>query len=233
MPAMKFTFCLAVALAAAMIAPCTWAGDRHEYEPELDAYYKFSDRMRLFLLADTTKTESVDALKNEVGAHLDLTLKRDFRERLHLADWARAHNVWVRVGYRQLRTWDGQREDVSEQRGLLELTIRMGLADKFFVAQRLGFDQRDLSGETSQRYRYRLDLEREYTVMHTVLVPYARAEFFYDTRYSAWSRQRYQMGSEIDMGKHWRLEPYYAVDLDSQPQDVQTDRVGLILKFYW
>jgi hypothetical protein len=220
-------------LTFASLMTLAWADDRQEYKPELDAYDKVSDRLRLFLLADTTKVESQESLKDELGAHLDITLKGILRERPRMADWARDRSIWLRVGYRQLRTWDGQREDVSEHRGLLELTMRHGLTNEFYLSHRIGFDYRDLSGKSSQRYRYRLDLERELAVAKTVVVPYARAEFSYDTRYSAWSRRSYQLGSEIDISKVWRIEPYYAIDLDSEPKEIRTDRVGLILKFYW
>ena len=103
----------------------------------------------------------LDRYKGQGGAYVDVTLKGALRERLHLADWARSRNIWVRVGYTQLRTWDGQFEDVSERRGVMQLTIRAGSWEKFQLTHRLGFDYRDLEGQDSQRYRYRLDLERE------------------------------------------------------------------------
>ena len=40
-------------------------------------------------------------------------------------------------------------------------------------------------------------------------MPYVGAEALYDTRYDAWSQQRYEVGVEIVLDDHWRLEPHY------------------------
>ena len=48
---------------------------------------------------------------------------------------------------------------------------------------------------------------------------------FSDTRFDAWNRQLYQAGVEIEITKHWRIEPYYARQEDQ--------RSGLVLKTYW
>jgi hypothetical protein len=225
---------VAAVLAMALLISCARADDRRrEYAPELNAYHHLPEGMRLFLLADTSKVEGRDSWQNEMGAHLDISTKRAARARRHLADWARARKIGLRIGYRQLRTWDGEREDVEERRGLVELTLRGALPNQFAIAHRFGFDYRDLSTGAAQRYRYRLDVERQFTAGETVLVPYARAELSYDSRYSAWSRQRYQLGAEIEISKHWRIEPYLALDKDREPTERYTDRLGLIAKLYW
>jgi hypothetical protein len=64
------------------------------------------------------------------------------------------------------------------------------------------------------------------------LPPYARAEWFYDTRFDTWSRQRYQLGVEIELDKTWRIEPYYAFDKNSHPVVGQVNRLGLVLKYF-
>lgn len=218
------------ALVAAILIPLAHASDRREYVPEIDLYHKLSERTRIFVLANSAKVETADSWKNQLGVHFDFTAKGEL---LHPADSARARGISVRFGYRQLRTWDGQREGVSERRGLAELTVQTTLPKAFRVAHRFGFDQRELSGESSQRYRYRFSVERKFNTARIVTSAYARAELSYDTRYSAWSRRRYQVGSEIALTKHWRLEPYYARDRDSEPSVVYTDRIGMIVKLYW
>jgi hypothetical protein len=209
------------------------ADDRQEYVTELDTYHKLSARTRLFLTASATDAQPADSVKAEGGVYLDITLKGELSERLHLADWARSRPFWVRVGYTQLRTWDGQFEDVSERRGVVQVTMTPGPWQGFQLSHRVGVDIRDLNGTSSQRYRYRLHVEREMKAGNTVVIPYIRAEVFYDTRYSAWSKQSYQVGSDIDLTKHWRIEPYLAVDRDEQPSLVYTNRLGVLCKFYW
>jgi hypothetical protein len=93
-------------------------------------------------------------------------------------------------------------------------------------------DLRDIQGESSQRYRLRVGIEREFTANGVVFVPYAQAEAFYDTRYDSWNRQLYQFGAEVELTKQWRIEPYYARQNDTRPSDSHVNRVGLILKYY-
>ena len=101
------------------------------------------------------------------------------------------------------------------------------------MTHRLGLDIRDIEGRHSQRYRYRLNLEYEGKVNQTPLIPYVRGEVYYDTRYSAWAKQTYQAGMEINLNPHWRIEPYFAFDKDTRPNTTYTDRLGLAIKLYW
>jgi hypothetical protein len=59
------------------------------------------------------------------------------------------------------------------------------------------------------------------------------AEVFYDTRFGAWNRQRYQAGVEIELTEHVRIEPYYLRQEDQRSSPAHLDRIGLVLKFYY
>jgi len=61
----------------------------------------------------------------------------------------------------------------------------------------------------------------------------ARGEVYYDSRYSDWSKQTYQTGFEINLSPRWRVEPYFALDIDTRPTRTYTDRVGVAVRFYW
>ena len=148
-------------LAAIAAAPVLAGDDRQEYVAELEAYHKLSMQTRLLLTASVTDAQPADSIKAQGGIYFDITLKGDFRERLGLADWARSRPFWIRIGYTQLRAWDGRFEDVSERRGVLQLMARAGSWKGLQLTHRLRLDYRDLDGNISQRYRYRLDVERE------------------------------------------------------------------------
>ena len=89
-----------------------------------------------------------------------------------------------------------------------------------------------VSGERSNRYRFRVGVETEYTVLGRKVVPYAHAEILYDTRFDAWSRQIYQVGVEIGLTESLRIEPSYAFQIDTETPPTHLDRVGLSLKYY-
>jgi len=220
--ALVLTLAAFVALAAQVRAE-----DRqHEFVPEANAYVKLTDRSRLFLLGDVTRNLTANTTETELGAHLDLTLEPILRPELRNANWERDRYLWMRVGYVELGS------DPVEHRGIIELTARIPLPQEVWLVNRGRVDLRDIGGEFSQRYRYRLGIEREVTVSGVVMVPYFQAEIFYDTRYDAWNRQLYQAGAEIELSKHWRIEPYLARQNDSRSASGNVDRVGLVLKYY-
>jgi len=66
-----------------------------------------------------------------------------------------------------------------------------------------------------------------------VMVPYVQAETFYDTRFDTFNRQLYQAGVEIELNKHWRIEPYIARQNDSRSASGNVNRFGLVLKSYF
>jgi hypothetical protein len=209
------------------------AGDTQvEFVPEGNAYLKFSDHARLFLLGSLTQGLSESATDGEVGVHLDLTLTPILRRRLRDADWERDRYLWSGSAISSWGTSTTGRT-ASLSRGILEMTARVPLPSDVWLVNRARVDLRDLDGEFSTRFRYRLGIEREFTVGGMTLVPYAQAEVFYDTRFGAWNRQLYQAGVEIEITKHWRIEPYYARQEDQRASTAHVDRVGLVLKTYW
>ena len=223
---------LALVALAALAAPARAEERQREFVPEANAYIKLTDRSRLFLLGDVTRNTTADSSEGELGVHLDYTFKPMFRPELREADWERNRYLWTRIGYVQLSTPDKRSSGPTERRGILELTGRMPLPQDIWLVHRGRVDLRNIDAESSQRYRYRLGIERELSIRGVVTVPYAQAEFFYDTRYASWNRQLYQVGAEIELSKRWRVEPYVARQNDNSSSSSNVDRVGLVLKYY-
>jgi hypothetical protein len=69
-------------------------------------------------------------------------------------------------------------------------------------------------------------------VLGKTIIPYARVEFFYDTRFDALSRQTYQAGVEVALSERFRIESYYAFQNDTRTSPAHLDRLGLVLKYY-
>jgi len=226
-------------LVAALVAAPAWAeGDSeasgsHELVPEFNGYFKLDDRSRLFLLADVSRVSPDDVTNGELGVHFDYTLMPILRPGLRDAEWERNRYLWVRVGIRRLGSIDGRDDGTRETRLLLEVTARFELPAAAWLVNRVRWDLRDVDGTHSNRYRYRIGVEKELKLAGTTpIVPYAQAEWFYDTRFDAWSRQRYQLGAEVELDKSWRIEPYYAYDKDKFPSAKGLSRLGLVLKYY-
>lgn len=229
-----------VALVAFLILtqPCRADQTQNELWPEANAYFKFASRLRLYLLAAPTyspQSWTGDKLSSfgemELGAHVDLSFKPIFRRALRNATWERERYLWARVGYSRLTTFAGAPES-REDRGILELTARLALPGDVWAVSRARIDLRNKDGSSSTRYRYRLTLEREMTLFKTVAVPYVDAEPFYDSRYDAISRWRYEAGIEVVIDQRWRLEPHYLRQEDSRSEPKHTNAFGLVLKYY-
>ena len=223
---------LTLAAFATLVAQARAEERQREFVPEANAYVNLSDRARLFLLGDVTRNLTAGTTEGEVGAHLDVTLKPIFRAELHEADWERNRYFWTRVGYLQLSTPDKRSSGPTERRGIIELTGRMPLPREGWLVLRGRIDLRDAGGEFSQRYRFRLGIERELALSGVAIVTHVNAEIFYDTRYDVWNRQVYQAGVEVELSKTWRIEPYVARQNDSRSSSANVDRFGLVLKFY-
>jgi hypothetical protein len=227
----------AVAAAAAAYGGPARSGEKErEVVPEVNAFFKLSDRARIYVPVSVANKLNESSAEGEVGAFLDYTLVPVLRPELRDADWERARYLWVRAGY----TFGGLREGLGVQalkdstvRTLsLEATGRVPLEQEAWLVHRLRLDLRDVDGESSERYRYRLGVEREYRVRGTAVVPYAQAELVYDTRFGSWSRQIYQLGAEVEINARWRIEPYWGRQDDSRTSPARIDRLGLVLKYY-
>jgi hypothetical protein len=217
--------------------PC-FAQTQHEFWPGFDAYIQLNERTRLYLNIASLRSQdpATKATKNPegtVGAHLDVSLKPLLRRKLaQKSDWERERYLWCRVGYEYTTTLGSTDDPSHEHLGILELTGRLPLPKQFWVAQRIRVDLRDANGEFSTRPRYRLQLERGVRIFGVETVPYVNAEVFYDTRFDAVNRQRYQARLEVVVSKHWRVEPYFTRQHDRRPQVRNVNAFGLTVKYY-
>ena len=207
---------------------------QRELAPELNAYYQLSKDARAVITAGVGQNLTESVTDGEISVNLDLTLAPVFRPELRNADWSRDRYLWVRAGLALAGINEGidLRNGYSEKRLLLEATGRAVLSNSAWLVSRLRAELRDLDGASSRRFRYRLGIEKEFTVAGYVTVPYAQAEIFYDTRFDQWNRRLFQVGAEVALSKTWRVEPYFAFQKDQQPERTELERFGLAFKYY-
>jgi hypothetical protein len=227
------TLPVAVALLFVIAAQVLADDTQAELVPEMNVFVKLSDTTRLFFLANLTRNLTEDTTDGAVGVHLDMTVKPIFRRKFREADWERDRYLWVRIGYQYSGNLVGEEGASNENRGIVEATGRAPLPFEFWLVNRLHVDLRFIDGDYSNRYREKLGVERVLSVGGVTGVPYAEAEFFYDTRFYAWNRQVYQAGAEVELAEHWRIEPYYARQNAQRSSPAHLNRIGLILKTYW
>jgi hypothetical protein len=197
---------------------------------------QMNERSRAFFDASYALGKESEVRSVDVAAFLDVSLKPIApirRERL-TDDWQRNRYLWARVGYsRVFEQTDSEGVEVVENRGVIALYGRVPLPAEFWIETRTRADFRWIGDEYSNRYRFRLDLSREFTVRDRAVVPYGNVEWFYDTRYDDWARTLATLGAEVTMSDRFRYEVYVARQADRLPDDKDLDALGVVLKWYF
>ncbi len=215
-------------------APAQDAQDdtRNEFWPELDAYVHLNERTRLSFLAALSRAREADYEEIMVGGHLDVAFKPIRTSLRHTPDALKRRYLSLRIGYRYAQALsDG--DDYREHRGILEATGRFYLPGSLLLTNRNRFDARDVNGDWSWRYRNRTRLERDYPAWSRSVTPYGMVEFFYDSRYDAWTRERYFAGIEWPIGKTSILDSYYVRQDDSRGSPAHVNAFGLAFNLFF
>jgi hypothetical protein len=225
---------LALACASLCLAVEARAEAASELWPELNGFVQLNDRSRAFFdLAYALGKES-DVKSGNLAAYLDVSLRPIARQELLTGDWQRNKYLWARVGYdRIFEATDSAGLQVVENRGVVALFGRVPLPAAVWLETRTRADFRWIGGEYSNRYRFRLDLSREFAVRDRPVVPYCNFEWFYDTRYDDWARTLLTLGAEVTMTDHFRYEVYVARQADRVPEEKDLNALGIVLKWYY
>jgi hypothetical protein len=216
--------------------------DQNAYElwPELNVYYGIDERSRLLFTAAATRAMegAADAgnatfQDGQFTLNFDYTLAPILRRDVPDAEWSKNRLLWARIGFDYGTSFTSGPDAFRSYTGLVEMTSRFALADEVWFHNRLRVDLRHVNGEPSQRYRVRIGVEWEASVLGHPYSPYADVEVLYDTRYDQWSRRTCKLGAETPIGGAWRLEPYLALQFN-RPDDTVSRvlALGLTLKVY-
>ena len=216
------------------------AADSEEFWPEVSLFYGLSPRTRVYLDAAYAKGKESDGTSLDTALYLDISLKPVTRKELLTEDWQRNRYFWARIGYDRIFEAIGEvdpddlkEQDVAEDRGIISLYGKAPLPGEVWVEVRARADLRWIGDDYSNRYRLRVEGTREFTVLERTVVPYLNYEWFYDTRYEAWTRTLWTAGAEVTFNKHFRYELYLSGQKDREPSEATLAAFGLVLKFYY
>jgi hypothetical protein len=218
-----------------------WAGDPEEFWPELNLYTRLDDWQRLYFVAAYAQGKESDLLTLDLAAYYDLTIEP--LERLVVLkgkerwradqDWRKRKYAWVRVGYDHVFKTEAGDKSTPEDRGIVAFHARAYLPDDFLLEMRARADLRWIGGEYSSRYRLRGELNRDFNLLGCTTNVFLQAEAFYDTRYDAWSRALYQLGGEVTLTSHFRLEPSLARQIDHHPENTGLWAFAVVARWYY
>lgn len=221
---------------------CVWqalagravAADSTEFWPELNAFIRLSPRTRLHLVAAYAEGKESDTTSLDLAAYLDISLKPIARKGLWTEDWQRSRYVWARIGYARIfKATTETGPDVAEDRGIVSLYGKAPLPAAIWLEARAREDLRWIGDDYSERYRFRLEATREFTVHQRPVVPYLNYEWFYDTRYDGWARTLWMAGVEVTTNEHFRFEVYLSGQHDRLPEEESLAALGVVAKWYY
>ncbi len=204
-----------------------------EFLPEIDAYYKAQDNLRLWLQAKET-SEAGAPVTAEFGPSLDFYLKSvplltaitNFDN-----DDSKSRPVIISFGYRYLPYPD------APPTNRMEPIVTFNLPTphlKVLVSDRNRFDLDWQNGGFTWRYRNRLQLQRTWAIRSYHLSPYVSAEAYYESLYSKWADTALSAGCFFPIGKHFELNPYYEHQNQTGKSPNQLyNQLGLMLNIFY
>lgn len=201
--------------------------------PELGAFARLNDIMRVYFLATTVKEEQ-NSTEGEFGPNIDF-YHRPLRDPKRFGglplDESKHRFLLLRVGYRYLHSYSG---DPEEHRAVLEATGRYPLRAGLLVSNRLRLDLRFIGAESSWRFRNRLSIEKEIAIGRVRMTPYARGEVYYDSRYAEWSRTEWIAGATFPVRSRLEVESYFNYQNDTGGDvNRQVYAIGAALNVYF
>jgi hypothetical protein len=220
------------ALAALLLGATARADDSWEGWPELDVYKQHSALVRYYFAATHSQGKESPLRTLDLAAHADFTLGARLPISHQKEDWQTKKYFWLRLGYDHVFETEGEQTTGAEDRGIVALHARHFLPGGAFIEARLRTDLRWIDGDYSQRYRFRLEVNRDFNVRNHVVTPYLQAEWFDDSRYDGTSRELYQVGAEIGINRHFRIEPSIARQLDYLPTPSGLYAFAFVARWY-
>jgi hypothetical protein len=224
-------------LAATLWCLCAAAQENtpSEFSPQINGYFHLNERTRLRLLASFDGDPNTKSPEVDFGSQLEFALKPVFRRKLRQdQDVFNKRFLSFRAGYRCITTLPGGAAPSLEHRWTAAVTLRSPLPGSLVVVERNSIDFRFVNNNPfSIRYRNKLQIERDFRIRRIVLTPYISGELDYDTRYSAWYRNRYSIGAQVPLGRRIVCETYFMRQNQSHSSPPHLNKLGLTFNLYF
>jgi hypothetical protein len=203
-----------------------------EFLPEVEAYLKLNPNIRVSFLAKDTR-EGGDSTQAAIGPGVDFYLKPLIKLKKITAfdlDDSKSRPLVLTGGYNFVSAPGSP----STNRVIVAATSHLPIkADLLFSdTNRADLDWSD--GTFEWRYRNRPSLQRTFTIRSYHILPYASAEFYYESQYSKFSTTELYAGTNLPLGKHVDLNAYYEHQNNTgKKPNKQVNVLGLTLNLYF
>ncbi len=210
----------------------------YEFWPEIDTWLRLSPAWRLSLFVPISKNLETHYREGNFIPQVDYAFGKT-RRRRRLMDEDRERRMrafMLRGGYLGGKSLGDQGEAYTERTLFAELHVRLPLKGGVLLSHRFRSDLRWLgqdNAEFSERWRYRLMVEREFTARRVSLVPYVNVEPYYDSRYDTVNRIRLIGGTSIAWSPRTAVEGNVTYQYDSHSSTKELLALNVILHVFF
>jgi hypothetical protein len=203
-----------------------------EFFPEVDAYLKLNHDIRVSFQAKDTR-EGGDSTQAAIGPNVDFYLKPLIRLKRITSfdlDDAKSRPLVLTAGYSFLSSPNSP----STSRVIVAATSHLPVKAELLLTDRNRTDLDWSNGAFTWRYRNKLSLQRTFPIRSYHLLRYASAEIYYESQYSKVSTTELYAGTNLPLGKHIDLDPYYEHQNNTgKKPNKQVNGLGLTLSLYF
>jgi hypothetical protein len=210
-----------------------------EFWPEIDIWYKVTPAWRFSIYLPLSKNIETNYREGGFVMQTDYSWgKTNKILYMRMLDSERAEKIksmMLRGGYLVGYSLEDNGQTYSENTAFTEFHLRIPLKGELLISHRLRADLRWLGqdNEFSQRFRYRLMIEKELHDNKVSYVPYFNVEPYYDSRYNTINRIRLIGGSSISWSSRYALEGNFTYQHDTRSSVTNLYAINLIAHFYF
>jgi hypothetical protein len=208
---------------------------KQENWPQIDFYYRFNDKLRLYAMSSATKLRSSNYTDGAVGIYVDYFALASLRKKLNteLIDSARGYYLWFRAGYYYSVTPSGDKNPVTENTIVTEAISDFHLPFDISLAARNRFDWRVVNGDFNPRYRARARFSKSMRTQYLHFAPYFYGEYYANLTQGSSNRFRLCAGVDWKVAAKVVFETYYLHQFNNVNRIDAVNAIGLTLKLYF
>jgi hypothetical protein len=215
-----------------LFAPQLKAQD--EIWPELDVFYRFNEKFRLYTLFSGTQLKSTSNYSDgQAGIYLDYFAYPFLRNRDTVRRNRRGDYLWFRMGYLYASSAPEAEDKFRDHIIATEANVKFYLAWNFRLTAKNRLDWRISNGDFGLRYRPRLTFEHDLKTEYMTLTPYIYVEYYFNPGNTAVDRLRLTGGGEFRVTKIMNTEIYYMHQFPIGVNSESVDALSIAFKFYF
>ena len=202
--------------------------------PEIDIYYRFNDRFRLYSKLTSTRLNNANT-DGTAGIYLDYFALPWFRKKdiVRLNDTLRGRYLWLRTGYSYSQTPPGTAKPIDQS--IIETTGNglYYLPADILLTVTNRFDWLFKNNEFDPRYRPRLKFDRNFRTEYAYFNFYFYGEYYIYFNDNSQDRFRLEIGFEAKVLKTMSFQTYYLHQFPNDGTVSAIDAIGLQANFYF